>query len=458
MNNEQFTQHQFQGSQRINLFGLPLNVNVIPDGTPFFDVRLDGVAIPARETTYFCTLTELPEIFRNKTHFILKYAPVITPTSLGHVHHMQVFLCEGMNFTGHSEVGVVRECDGIAAEISPCRSAGVLSGWAIGATDYALPEGVAFPIGGDDKIHTHVLFEMHYDNPGEIDGLIDSSGVRYFYTDETPEIRAGIFPVGYGVRAHMLIPPNVERYTVTAYCPMNCTNFFFPEGGITVYASLLHTHTVGAEVVLRHIRDGVELDPIDLNRNYDFNYQQINFIPRVQILPGDEMILECVYNSANRNVTTLGGEGSRDEMCFAYLHYYPATDLSYCVTLTHPAAYDEWANTYLPSDQRFAVYAAAANNISDVRPVFDSLNWTEESYREYERIGTTGEQLLFCYSASNFDGIINGRSQPIAVESPLEPSDKCVNAVDNSGSATPYGSVITVLLCWMAAAIVHSNI
>lgn len=53
------------------------------------------------------------------------------------------------------------------------------------------------------------------------------------------------------------------------------------------------------------------------------------------------------------------------------------------------------------SDQRFAVYAAAANNISDVRPVFDSLNWTEESYREYERIGTTGEQLLFCYSASN---------------------------------------------------------
>ena len=38
-------------------------------------------------------------------------------------------------------------------------------------------------------------------------------------------------------------------------------------------------------MVLRHIRDGVELNPIDINRNYDFNYQQINFIPRVQILP-----------------------------------------------------------------------------------------------------------------------------------------------------------------------------
>ena len=43
--------------------------------------------------------------------------------------------------------------------------------------------------------------------------------------------------------------------------------------------------TIGAELTLRHIRDGVELEPIDVNRNYDFNFQQFNFIPRVQILP-----------------------------------------------------------------------------------------------------------------------------------------------------------------------------
>ena len=43
--------------------------------------------------------------------------------------------------------------------------------------------------------------------------------------------------------------------------------------------------TIGAELALRHIRDGVELEPIDVNRNYDFNFQQFNFIPRVQILP-----------------------------------------------------------------------------------------------------------------------------------------------------------------------------
>ena len=40
----------------------------------------------------------------------------------------------------------------------------------------------------------------------------------------------------------------------------------------------------GVELVLRHIRNGMELDHIDLNRNYDFNFQQFNFIPSVQIL------------------------------------------------------------------------------------------------------------------------------------------------------------------------------
>ena len=36
--------------------------------------------------------------------------------------------------------------------------------------DFVYPEGIALPIGGEDKIHTHVLIEMHYDNPQEISG------------------------------------------------------------------------------------------------------------------------------------------------------------------------------------------------------------------------------------------------------------------------------------------------
>ena len=51
----------------------------------------------------------------------------------------------------------------------------------------------------------------------------------------------------------------------------------------------------GAALKLRHIRDGVELDPIDVNLNYDFNYQQINFIPSVTILPVNYIVNLCNY-------------------------------------------------------------------------------------------------------------------------------------------------------------------
>ena len=50
------------------------------------------------------------------------------------------------------------------------------------------------------------------------------------------------------------------------------------------------------------------------------------------------------------------------------------------------------------SDQQFAINAAADNNISDVRPIFDSLDWSEESYRMLERIGRTGKQWQMCFT------------------------------------------------------------
>jgi len=35
------------------------------------------------------------------------------------------------------------------------------------------------------------------------------------------------------------------------------------------------------------------------------------------------------------------------------------------------------------SDQHFAFEAAAADNISDAHPVFNALEWSEESYRMF---------------------------------------------------------------------------
>lgn len=47
---------------------------------------------------------------------------------------------------------------------------------------------------------------------------------------------------------------------------------------------------------LRHVRDGVELDRIVEDDNYDFNFQQVRQLENeTTVLPGDYMITDCAY-------------------------------------------------------------------------------------------------------------------------------------------------------------------
>jgi len=108
---------------------------------------------------------------------------------------------------------------------------------------------------------------------------------------------------------------------------------------------------LGHGLVLQHFRQtdecgGLEeLEPIDSNLKYDFNYQQFNILPReVKVLPGDLLQLQCFYRTAGvRNSTvTIGGESTHEEMCYSFLIYYPQIDLNFCSGL--PAV----PNAFLP--------------------------------------------------------------------------------------------------------------
>lgn len=48
--------------------------------------------------------------------------------------------------------------------------------------------------------------------------------------------------------------------------------------------------------MLRHIRNGAELDRIVEDDNYDYNYQQVTqLVNETIVLPGDYMITDCAY-------------------------------------------------------------------------------------------------------------------------------------------------------------------
>ena len=54
--------------------------------------------------------------------------------------------------------------------------------------------------------------------------------------------------------------------------------------GINVFAVILHTHLLGRKVQVRHIRGGRELEPLAVDNNYDFNYQEYRALRRARVV------------------------------------------------------------------------------------------------------------------------------------------------------------------------------
>ena len=95
------------------------------------------------------------------------------------------------------------------------------------------------------------------------------------------------------------------------YCSADCTEAGLPEDGVNVVGVVLHTHEVGAAIRFRHIRNGVELKPIHQDLSYDFNYQQFFFFgddDEIKLLPGDQLMVECLYDTTEREDITFAGQ------------------------------------------------------------------------------------------------------------------------------------------------------
>ena len=76
-------------------------------------------------------------------------------------------------------------------------------------------------MGGDNP--KYVVLEIHYDNPNLDAGMVDNSGLEFFYVNEEPEKRAAFFSIGQISSNNMVIPPKADNFVVNALCPSECT-------------------------------------------------------------------------------------------------------------------------------------------------------------------------------------------------------------------------------------------
>ena len=161
---------------------------------------------------------------------------------------MMVFLCPS-----YSNIVSDGICDEITTSFFGCFGGEILGAWAVGGQvrdcqtdpsinqiiivtfhtskqEFLFPEDVAFPvyIGPDPAKPYKLLLEMHYDRtpPG---GIVDSSGMEFFYTKQKPKHLAGTLTVSIGVIPTLIIPPNADDFTVRTTCASSCTDQVYTE-------------------------------------------------------------------------------------------------------------------------------------------------------------------------------------------------------------------------------------
>jgi len=335
---------QSMGSQSINFFSGESSVVAMPDEYDEFSFLMDNYAVPPEDTTYHCKFIEL-EPYINKTSHMIRYDPVIQPGNEAAVHHIILYWCQDFN---ESFIGEETDCNDHAnmPELK-CTQDINLAGWAVGASDFYFPEHVGYPIQGK----MYMLLEIHYDNPNLVEGIIDSSGIKIYWTEELREFEAGQIGIGanYG---STWVPGDIgdSHVTQSFHSAPECSANTIPEEGVNMFVGLLHAHTIGVAMKLRHIRNNVELPPLIQNDQYDFNYQQwITFPNDVKLLPGDEFICECNY-STSRVYPTYGGQSTQDEMCVCTVYYYPATEFTFAGSMFSDEQYTDFFQTAIDNE------------------------------------------------------------------------------------------------------------
>jgi hypothetical protein len=291
----------------LNLSALESDYDVVNNIMP--DVPI------APGSSYTCVGFNITTKNNTATHAIV-LDPIVVPGNVDFVHHMVIWLCSApFNTTPFS-------CFSMP---SNCRN--MLFAWGKGGGPMVLPPITGISIGNSGR--QYAVLQLHYNNPGNLQGLTDASGLAIYRTNQLRQQETGTFLFG---TIGLPIPPKMSSYTLSGSCNESLSQNMLPSEGVTVYASFLHAHERGRRLWTSHLRNGQLIGTIGNNQNYDFNLQKVQSLPPTIVKRGDAFITYCNYDTSADENTTIWGENTENEMCFNFLYYYPILNASVSTT------------------------------------------------------------------------------------------------------------------------------
>ncbi|GAU95204.1 hypothetical protein RvY_06862 [Ramazzottius varieornatus] len=459
------TKHTYRGTRSLLMLSESYLVNssaINSDTGPEFsnlDLLADRVSISTEtRTMYFCSLIKLPTFTRK--HHIVTTRPVINRGNEGVVHHMLAYICNDKIDDNFPDKAFDCSFD----QLNPLRDqvmgncTAIIATFGIGSEPSHYPPEAGYPL-TPELSGRYVFLESHYDNP-EGKSVIDSSGIALTITTKLRPHDAAIMMTGYSdITFSMMIPPQMQDFVTYSRCSKDCTGAILPPTGINVIKVFLHTHTIGQRIYLRHIRGGKELPPLAKDETYDFDYQESQTInPPKVILPGDELIQHCHYNSMSRRNVTFGGWGTPEEMCMSFVTYYPANPvIDLCSSFAPMETVLALTGTPFTSPPGIPLTPEQMKNVTEelwvnvpminqYKAYMSAYNWTPEKLTALQSIYTDADYAAMCVSTST-----NPDAQEYSVVPPNkytvyhEPSVCADPAPKGTATTSGYSGVMFIL-------------
>jgi hypothetical protein len=199
---------------------------------------------------------------------------------------------------------------------APCDQMGTSStswrpvyGWAPGVGGFELPPEAGFP----EDATTHFVVQVHYANPSQAAGHVDSSGFDVCTTAQLRPNDADIMAFG------------TTSFTIQPHAALDLScSITVPYYGQTthLFAALPHMHKLGRSISSVALPGGTGA-PVDLGTVSSWSFGSQAWLPISDVLqPYDVVKTHCAWQNPTDTAVSYG-ELTADEMCFSFVMYYP---------------------------------------------------------------------------------------------------------------------------------------
>ncbi|CAF1434214.1 unnamed protein product, partial [Adineta ricciae] len=291
------------------LYVLPENIFL-----PSFLLRNQSHSLATR-SLYLCHLYQL----NNSKELFLQGYKILNRGNRDYVHHLLLYECSTKEKLIYSGLCGMYNAYSMPQPVYRHCQTRIIIAWAQGGQlEYNYPPSTGLKL----TPYTQLLLEVHFESFISLDHPVGLR-LRFFPLQKPPPYEIGVLTLGTLAKSPLFLPPNLDTIRFPTYCSNDCLKSFLGyHRTINVFSILVHAHRRAIRIVLE---DENRHQIIDRNP-FEFHRQETVFFaqPYLRINSTNELSLLCYYSTKNDTHQGIyGGHDSNDEMCQAFLYYYP---------------------------------------------------------------------------------------------------------------------------------------